>query len=277
MSGEKTEQPTPKRLKEARKKGQVAKSQDLTQAVLFLVAVGVLAAGGSAYVSNLRALMTEIFQPSMLTGKLQDDELLRRTGHAWGRGLLLALPLMGSVFIAAAAVDFLQVKALFSLEVIKPKLEKIDPMKGFQNKFFKAKTYLELLKTIAKLTIIFALVYTSLKSSLPDIVLTARGNPLDAGRVAAHLMFGLLFKAGVIFAALGAADVLLQKRLHLKSLKMSKYEVQKEFKEDEGDPHIKHLRKHLHEQMLANDVAAKVPKADVVVVNPTHIAVEIEY
>jgi flagellar biosynthesis protein FlhB len=277
MSGEKTEQPTPKRLKEARKKGQVAKSQDLTQAVLFLVAVGVLAAGGSAYVTNLRALMTKIFQPAVLSGKLPDDELLRRTGHAWEQGLLLALPLMGSVFIAAAAVDFVQVKALFSLEVMKPTLEKIDPLKGFQNKFFKAKTYLELLKMIAKFTIIFALAYTSLKSSLPDIVLTARSDPLDAGRVAAHLMFGLLFKAGVIFAVLAAADVLLQKHLHLKSLKMSKYEVQKEFKEDEGDPHFKHLRKHLHEQMLANDVAAKVPKADVVVVNPTHIAVAIEY
>src|SRR5215831_276314 len=194
MSGEKTEQPTPKRLKEARKKGQVAKSQDLTQAVLFLVAVGVLAAGGSAYVSNLRALMTEIFQPSMLTGKLQDDELLRRTGHAWGRGLLLALPLMGSVFIAAAAVDFLQVKALFSLEVIQPKLEKIDPFKGFQNKFFKARTYLELLKSAVKFAVLFAVAYAALKSSLPDLVLTVRADPFDIGRVASKLMFGLLFK-----------------------------------------------------------------------------------
>lgn len=277
MSGEKTEQPTPKRLKEARKKGQVAKSQDLTQAVLFLVAVGVLAGGGSAYVSELRGLMKDIFQPAMLTGKLPDDELLRRTGYAWARGMLPALPLLGAVFIAAAAVNFVQVKALFSLEVIKPTLEKIDPLKGFQNKFFKARTYLELLKTVAKFTILFALAYTSLKSSLRDIVLTARGNPLDAGGVAAHLMFGLLFKAGLTFLALGAADVLLQKRLHLKQLMMSKYEVQKEFKQDEGDPHIKHLRKHLHEQMLANDVAVKVPEADVVVVNPTHIAVAIKY
>ena len=277
MSGEKTEQPTPKRLKEARKKGQVAKSQDLTQAVLFLVAIGVLAAGGGAYISHLRALMTEVFQPEMLAGTLPDEEILRRTGDAWVRGLLPALPLLGSVFLAAAAVNFLQVKALFSLETIKPKLEKVDPLKGFQNKFFKARTYLELLKMIAKFTILFALAYTSLKSALPDIVLTVRGDPLNAGRVAAHLMFGLLFKAGIVFLALGAADILLQKRLHLKSLMMSKYEVQKEFKEDEGDPHIKHLRKHLHEQMLANDVAAKVPEAAVVVVNPTHIAVAVEY
>jgi flagellar biosynthesis protein FlhB len=277
MSGEKTEQPTPKRLKEARKKGQVAKSQDLTQAVLFLVAVGVLAAGGSAYISSLRSVMTEMFQPAVLNGRLPDDEVLRRTGDTWVRGLLPALPLLGSVFIAAAAVNFVQVKALFSLEVIKPTLEKIDPLKGFQNKFFKARTYLELLKMVAKFAIIFALAYTSLRGPLLDVVLTARGDPLSTGRVAVHLMFGLLFKAGLIFVALGAADVLLQKRLHLKSLMMSKYEVQKEFKDDEGDPQIKHLRKHLHEQMLANDIAAKVPQADVVVVNPTHIAVAIEY
>jgi len=221
--------------------------------------------------------MTEIFQPAMLTGRAPNDELLRRTGYAWVRGMLPVLPLLGSLFLAAAAMDFLQVKALFSLEVIKPKLEKLDPLKGFQNKFFKAKTYLELLKTVIKFTVIFAVAYAAFMGSLSDIVLTVRGDLLTSGRLASKLMFSLLFKAALFFLALGAADVLLQKRLHLKSLMMSKYEVQKEFKEDEGDPHIKHLRKQLHEQMLANDVAAKVPVADVVVINPTHIAVAIEY
>jgi len=187
------------------------------------------------------------------------------------------LPLLASLFVAAAAMNFVQVKALFSTEVIAPKLEKIDPFKGFQNKFFKARTYLELLKTTIKFGVIAAVAYAALKDSLPDIVLTARGDPLTAGRLASRLMFGLLFKAGLIFLAIGAADVLLQKRLHLKSLMMSKYEVQKEYKEDEGDPHIKHLRKQLHEQMLANDIAAKVPVADVIVINPTHIAVAVEY
>src|SRR5262249_36943778 len=101
--------------------------------------------------------------------------------------------------------------------------------------------------------------------------------PLTAGRLALKLMFGLLFKAALVFLVLGAADFLLQKRMHLKTLKMSKYEVQKEYKEDEGDPHIKHLRKQLHEELLSNDVMSKVPAADAVVVNPTHIAVAIEY
>src|SRR5262245_17013996 len=111
MSGEKTEQPTPKRLKDARKKGQVAKSQDLTQALLFLTAVGVLAAGGGAYVTELRALMTGLFQPHLLTGTLPDDELIRRTGYAWGRALLLTSPLLAALFVVAGAANFLQVKA----------------------------------------------------------------------------------------------------------------------------------------------------------------------
>jgi type III secretion YscU/HrpY family protein len=277
MSGEKTEQPTPKRLKDARKKGQVAKSQDLTEAVLFLTAVGVLAAGGSAFVSELRAIMTGLFQPRILAGDLPDDELLRRTGQAWGRALLLLSPLLGAVFVAAAAINFLQVQALFSMEVIKPKLEKLNPLQGFQNLFFKAKTYLELLKMLIKFAVVFALAYAVLIGSLKDVILTARQDPATAGRLASILMFSILFKAGLIFFVLGAADFLLQKRMHLKSLRMSKYEVQKEYKEDDGDPHIKHLRKHLHEELLANDVTKKVPKAAVVVVNPTHIAVAIEY
>jgi len=277
MPGEKTEQPTPKRLKDARKKGQVAKSHDLTHAALFLTAVGVLAAGGGAYVSELRSIMTGLFQPPMLTGVLSDDELLRRTGSAWGRALLLTSPLLGALFVTSAAMTFLQVKSLFSLEVIKPKPEKLNPIKGFQNLFFKARTYLELLKTLVKFAVIFSVAYMVFMGSIRDIILTARGDPLTAGRLASTVMFKLLFRASLIFLVLGAADFLLQKRMHLKSLKMSKYEVQKEYKEDEGDPHIKHLRKQLHEELLANTVMNKVPRADAVVVNPTHIAVAIEY
>jgi flagellar biosynthesis protein FlhB len=277
MSEEKTEQPTPKRLRESRKKGQVAKSQDLTQAVLFLTAVGVLTAGGGAYVLELRAMMTQFFQPAGLTGTLPDDELIRRTGAAWGRSLILMSPLLGALFVVSAGITFLQVKPLFSPEVIKPKMEKLDPLKGFQNLFFKPRTYLELLKTLLKFAIIFSVAYVALMGSLRDVLLTVRQDPLVAGRLASSLMFSLLFRAGIIFLVLGAADLLIQQRIHLKSLKMSKYEVQKEYKEDEGDPHIKHLRKQLHEEVLANDVMKHVPAADAVVVNPTHIAVALKY
>jgi flagellar biosynthesis protein FlhB len=277
MSADKTEQPTPKRLRDARKKGQVAKSHDLTQAALFLTGAGVLALGGGAYVSELRGLMTGILQPHLLTGKLPEDELLRRTAHAWSKALLLISPLLGALFVVSAAMNFLQVKALFSTEVIKPKLEKLNPLKGFQNLFFKSRTYLELLKTLLKFAVVFGVAYTSFTGSLRDVILSAGADPLTAGMLAVKLMFGLLFKVAAVFLVLGGADFLLQKRMHLKSLKMSKYEVQREYKEDEGDPYIKHARKQLHEELLANDMMNRVPRADAVVVNPTHIAVAIQY
>ena len=278
MSDEKTEQPTAKRLKESRKKGQVAKSQDLTQAMLFLTAVGVLAAGGGAYARELRSMMTQFFQPSGLTGTLPDDELIRRTGSAWGRSLILMSPLLGALFVVSAGITFLQVKPLFSPEVINPKLEKLDPLKGFQNLFFKPRTYLELLKTLLKFAIILSVAYAAFMGSLRDVLLTVRQDPLVAGRLASSLMFSLLFRAGIIFLALGAADFLLQQRMHLKSLKMSKYEVQREYKEDEGDPHIKHLRRQLHEEVLANDVMKNTcPRRTRWSSNPTHIAVALKY
>jgi flagellar biosynthetic protein FlhB len=90
-------------------------------------------------------------------------------------------------------------------------------------------------------------------------------------------MFGILIKTGVIFLVLGAADFLLQRKLFMKEMMMSKYEVKKEHKEEEGDPHVKHMRRHLHQQLLAQSMAQNVPKADVVVVNPTHLAIAIEY
>jgi type III secretion YscU/HrpY family protein len=277
MSGEKTEQPTPKRLRDARKKGQVAKSQDLTQAVLLVAAFGVLAAGADAYVSELRHIMVDLFQPQLLTGTLNDDELVRRAGHASNRALLLITPLLGAVFLVAGALNFLQVKALFSAEVLKPKLDKLNPIKGFQNLFFKSRTYLELLKTLIKFAVVGATAYVVLAGSLRDIVLTARTELKETGSIASDLLFGIAFKIGAAFIILGAADYLLQKRLHLKSLKMSKYEVHREYKDDEGDPHLKHMRKQLHEQMLASGTVAKVASAQAVVVNPTHIAVALEY
>jgi flagellar biosynthesis protein FlhB len=277
MSGEKTEQPTPKKLREARKKGQVAKSQDLTQSLLFVTAATVLAIGGSLYVAELKALMTGVFQPGMLTGTLTNDQVMRVTGFAWARALLLIAPLLGSLVVIAILTNFLQVKSVFSMDVVKPKLEKLNPVKGFQNIFFKSRTYLELLKTLIKFGITFAVAYYSLRNALPDVLSSTRANPSTSAKLAATLLISLLFKTGMIFVVLGVADFMLQKRMHMKNLKMSKYEVQKEYKEDEGDPHIKHMRKQLHEQMLAGDIAAKVPKASVVVINPTHIAVAIEY
>ena len=277
MAEQKTEKPTPKKIRDSRKKGQVAKSRDITQAILFLVSVGVLAAGGPAFLTQAKALFRDSFQPAALTGQLAADEILHRFGSAWVRFLLLSAPLLAALFTAAAAIEFLQVRALFAPEAIRFKPEKLNIVKGLQNIFFKPRSYLELLKHLVKFAMVSGLVYTMIRSSLRDIILTARATPEITGKLAASLLLALLFRVGGLFLVLGAADFLLQHKLHIKELMMTKDEVKRESKEEEGDPHIRQARRHLHQQLLAQNIVQNVRQASVVVVNPTHFAVAIQY
>jgi flagellar biosynthesis protein FlhB len=277
MAGEKTEQPTQKRIKDARKKGQVFKSQDITQALLFLAAAGMLAAAGSLIADQLRKLLRESFAPHLFAADLPPGVLLDRLGSAFSTLLLVTGPFMVGVAMLAAAAVFLQVQPLFSGEIIKPKFDKLNPIQGFQNIFFKSKTYIELGKNLVKFAIVLALAYFVIRDSLREAVLASRLGVEDAGALAARMVAGFLLRAGGVFLLIGGADFLLQKKLYMKQLKMSKEEVKQEYKQEEGDPLIKSMRKHIHEQMLMTGAVVRVPKADVVVVNPTHLAVALRY
>jgi|SRR5579864_1176351 flagellar biosynthetic protein FlhB len=277
MSGEKTEQPTPKKIKESRKKGEVFKSKDVIQALLFITAAAVITTGGPAYVSGLLDLMKQFFQPEIMRGTMPENAMLSRMAYAWSKFLILTAPLMGALVIAGAAANFIQVKVLFAPEVIKPKFEKLNPVNGFKNVFFSPNTYIELIKNLIKFTVVFWLLYSAIRGSLRDIVPTA-GMRLDqTASLAARLMTGLLFKVGGVFVVLGAADYMIQKKLFMKKMKMSKQEVKEEYKEMEGDPHVKHMRKHLFQQLMHGSVARNVPRATAVVANPTHLAIAIRY
>lgn len=277
MSEDKSEKPTQKKLRDARKKGQVSKSRDITQALLFLTAVAVLSIGGPTFIAEVKDMLVRCFQPELLTGQLRQDELLHHAGSTWGTLLLFSGPFLLAVSIVAVAGNFFQVQALFAPEAVQFKFDKLNFVKGAQNIFFKPKTYLELLKTLVKLAIVMVLAYTAVRGSLRDIILSARANPETLGKLAVSLMLGFLMKVGILFLILGAADFFLQKKLFMKEMMMSKYEVKKEHKEDQGDPHMRHARKHMHQQLQAHGMVQNVRKADVVVVNPTHLAIAIEY
>jgi flagellar biosynthesis protein FlhB len=109
------------------------------------------------------------------------------------------------------------------------------------------------------------------------VVLTARLGLPQAAALTSRLLFGLLFKVGGAFLVIGAADFLLQRRFYIKDLKMTKEEVKREYKAEEGDPHLKHKRRHLHQQMVAQNMLTIVPNAKAVVVNPTHLAIALDY
>jgi flagellar biosynthetic protein FlhB len=277
MAGDKTEQPTPKRLRDARKKGQVLKSQDLTQAFTFLAAAGILAAGGPILVSQLRELLAACLSPELLRGPISTQMMFNQLEAGMTRFLLLTAPVMCGLAFTAAAIVFLQVKPLFSPQVVQPKFDKLNPIQGFQGIFFKGKTYVEAAKSVLKFIVIFAIVYYAIKGSMRELILTSRLGVENAGALTGSLITGLMLRAGGVFLLIGAADFLLQHKFYMKNLMMSKDEIKQEYKQDEGDPHIKHQRRQLQEQMAMHGATAKVPKANVVVVNPLHLAVALEY
>lgn len=277
MSQEKTEQPTEKKLRESRKKGQVAKSADLTQATLFLAAGAALQMSGAHLVGTLAGIMRQSFRPEIFRADYGFAEM-----YAWplesAKAAALALaPTLGSVMLLAAAVNFLQVRGLFSLEIVKPKFSKLNPLEGFKNIFFKAKTYVELAKNLLKVAIVAALAWHGVNGLLRDIASSGHVNPVTTAQLAGAAMFRLLYQCGAAFLAIGAADFLLQKKFLMKELMMSKEEVKREYKEDEGDPHVKHRRKELHHELLQESEMHNVSNASAVVVNPVHIAVAIAY
>ncbi len=277
MPGDKTEQPTPKRINESRKKGQVFKSPDLIQALLFVTAAAVLTAGGPAYVSELRDLLSQSFQPDLMRGDMPMNIMLRRMGYAWTKFLLLSAPLLGALVVAGVAANFMQVKALFAPEVIKPKFDKLNPLNGFKNIFFSSKTYIEMVKNLVKFAVVLWVLYSAIKGSLRDIIPTVGMRLEETAALAGSLMSGILYKVGGVFLVLGGADYMIQKKLYMKSMMMSKEEVKQEYKEQEGDPHVKHMRKHVMQELMHQSVAHNVPKATAVVANPTHLAVALRY
>jgi flagellar biosynthetic protein FlhB len=277
VAGDKTEQPTPKKIREARKKGQVFKSRDIVQALLFVTAAAVLKFGAPSFVSELQSLMKDSFQPSIMRGDLPLSAIVGHMSTSWSKFMLLSSPLLAAVMVVAAGANMMQVKVLFAPEIVKPKFEKLNPVSGFKNIFFSSNTYIEVAKTLIKFVVVFWILYTSIKGSLRDVIQTP-GMRLDqTAALVGALLSGILLKVGAVFLVLGGADFMIQRKLFMKKMMMSKQEVKQEYKEDEGDPHVKHQRKHLFEQLMHESVAHNVPKATAVVVNPTHIAVALRY
>jgi flagellar biosynthesis protein FlhB len=278
MADDKSEQPTEKRLRDAREKGQIAKSTDLTQAALFLVAAAMLSFTGPTLVSSLKAFMVDSFSPALMGGSLDASMFVARVANASVKFLLLILPFLVGLAVTAIAVTFAQLQGfIFTLEALSLKVEKFNPVTGIQNIFFKGKTYLEVAKGLLKFIVVFWIAYLTLKSDLRDLVISSRIDLLHVASFVPKLLFNLLFKVAAVFIVLGAADFFVQKKMHTKSLMMSKEEVKQEHKNEEGDPHIKHERRHLHLILLHEMATKQVPTAKAVVVNPTHIAIALQY
>lgn len=275
-SQEKTEDATPKRLREARKKGQIPKSRDVTSIMVLICVVGFLGVTAGWIGLQIQELMKLIFEMAGTKGALDGAQLMTAGKSALMVLAKIILPFGLIAMVSAAAAGFLQVGAIFAMDPLKPQLKKLNALEGIKN-WFKAQTYIELVKNVAKMGIIFYLAYSTLSGEIATVLRTANIPVSDAASLAGGLVFSFVVKVCVAFFAISLIDFIVQKKQFMKQMRMTKDEVKREYKQDEGDPLIKSQRKQIHREMAFGDVKQAVASSDAVVTNPVHVAVAIQY
>lgn len=275
--GEKTEDATPKKLEDARKEGQVAKSQDLGVAVLLLLLFVCLRVFGG-FIGN--RFLADF---KMYYGSISDyahDFNVSRTMNLLVLGgretLIIAGPIVALTLVAAVVLNVVQVKWKPTMKPLKPKMSKISPISGFKRMFSKDKVF-ELLKSIAKLAVLFYVVYSSLKDQWGMVVNIYRLDLVPAVLLIVDTVIGVGFKISVVFLILAAVDFYYQRRKFKNDMKMSKQEVKDEYKNTEGNPQIKSRIRSKMQEASRRRMMQSVPEADVVITNPTHLAIAIKY
>lgn len=272
---ERTEEATPRRRDEAREEGRIAKSQELNIAFSLLgsaAAISMLApATGKALSQMLGSGLANI-------GTVQIDAksaplLLRETA---GRMFGATFGLIAAMALGTLAITALQARGVLTFKPLMPKFSRINPGENIKN-MVGMRPIVELLKSLAKLTIIGAAVYASVKAALPDAIALSQESQLGFLFVVKRYAIKMLATAGGAYLTLAAGDYLWQWWQLEKSLKMTKEEVKQEMKQNDGDPHVKQRRRSMARSYARKQMMKDVPKADVVIVNPTHIAIAIKY
>lgn len=271
--GEKTEQPTPKKERDARQKGQVARSSEVVTTVSMFGTIAVIMAMGSTIWSRLTLLIDQI---AANAARPEGPSLGEGLSVTWNAGIALTLPILGAVIFLAIAANMGQFGVLTSMEALQPKLDRISPMAGFK-RIFAAKQLVELLKSLIKIGVLSVLLYIVVGDAIGPFI-SAVGCGVDCvASVTDSVMKRILSFTAVAFVIVAVADFFWQKHSHIKSLMMSKEEIKREYKESEGDPHVKGHRKQVAMELVMGDGHGQAKKASALVVNPTHIAIALRY
>ena len=259
--GEKTEKATPKKKRDARKKGQVVQSKDLTSSIQILVVFTVLNFL-LRYIANTVVNFYNVVMNFITFG----DSYFTLPGISSLLGEMLLIILKGSLPLLLVALatglmlSYMQVGFLFTTETLKWKLDKINPIEGFK-RLFSLKSLFELVKSVLKATLILIFAF----------------NYLSSKRIMWDLTYGVVLRSCIVLILLGIFDYVYKRWQNSKDLKMSKQDIKDEYKQSEGDPQLKGKIKEKQRQMAMSRMMQDVPSADVIITNPTHFAVAIKY
>lgn len=274
-AGEKTEDPTPRRIQDAREKGQVARSLDLGAAVGLLMAMLVLNYYGPTIMRGFKDLLVHslAMETSPITAQLAADQ-------SWRLVLRHALPILAPVFmvlvVTAIAINLAQVGFMLVSKPITPSLEKISPLAGLK-RLFSARSAMRFVMSLAKVLIIGTVAYFTIKSFMPRLVTMTTLTYVEVIASGAHLVFLLGIRLALVLLILALLDYAYQKHQMNNDLRMTKHEVKEELKRMEGDPIMRQRRRDVARQLATGRMSQAVPKADVVVTNPTELAIALKY
>lgn len=275
FAGEKTEKATPKKRQDARKKGQIAKSQEIPGAVVLMGGFLSLTMFGSYFKERLVSLYTDIFL-NRLTMDVTSENVMMMFSEYGVQIFMLLAPIFLTVFVMAIVANYAQVGFLFSGELLKPKFSKLNPLKGMKQ-IFSMRSLIEFFKSILKLIIIGYLVYSTLWGKKEQLAGLSRISVEQAFYFTADITMDLGIKISAALLVLAVADFLYQKYEHEKNLKMSKQDIKDEYKKMEGDPLIKGKIRERQRRMALQRMMQEIPKADVIITNPTHFAIALKY
>lgn len=274
MSGEKTEQPSAKRLRNARQKGDIPKSTEVVSAATVLAVAGVLIVNSADIFTELSAVISYVLENA---ARMPYEEALELLGGAvLSCAFNIVVPIVFAVIIAALVALLAQTGFLIAPQAAMPKLENLSPAKWFKQVFSK-KNLFEFVKNVIKVLVLTAAVFIAVRDNSAEIFKIPSASINDMWMVAGVLFKDMIIYSLVAFSLLAAIDFVYTRFRYTKEHMMSPDEVKQEFKESEGDPHIKQKRKQLHQEMSNQATLAKTRKAKVLIVNPTHYAVAIDY
>lgn len=279
--GEKTEEPTQKKLEDARKEGQVAKSKEIASSFTLLGAFIVL----KIWISGIGIRLTNVFEtiynkiPSLtvfFNGNIESRDFADLVKNVLLEILITILPFLIMGFVVSFVADLVQVKWKPTTKTLQPKFSKLNPINGIK-RIFSVQSLVELLKSIIKIAVMAIIIYNEIKKNW-NLVFYVYDMPLmQAVSLACDLLVSIGIKIAAVFLVVAAADFIFQKWKFNKDMKMTKQEVKEEYKSTEGDPQIKGKIRQRMQEASRRRMMQDLPKADVVITNPTHYAVAIVY
>jgi flagellar biosynthetic protein FlhB len=272
---ERSQAATPRRRERAREEGQVARSREAVAAAIFLGGLFFFGLTGTTLARQMAALTTDTFVTlDAIDMSLPGLHLL--LSQYVSRTAVMLLPLLITVFVVALALNVVQTGFLVSLKALQPKWSRISPLQGLR-RVFSAQSVHELLKSLLKVGIVGYIVYATIDGELERLFALSGYGVADIAAYVSTSILRLATRTAYVIIALAILDYVFQRWQYEKSLRMTMQEVKDERKQQEGDPQVKARVRSIMREMARRRMMEEVPKADVIITNPTHLAVAIQY